>query len=122
SDAGTALNYAIDNVAAIVTTGCQAPVPDLRNLIVATDNCTPSNSLQFTQNPPPGTLLPRGDNTITFTATDQAGNTSTACQTTFTVADNTPPVLAGCANVSATTDPATACSAVVTYTLPTASD
>src|SRR5207247_106782 len=45
-----------------------------------------------------------------------------SCTFTVTVTDNDAPVLAGCNNVSATTDPASACSAVVTYALPTATD
>src|SRR5207249_8167963 len=52
---------------------------------------------------------------------DSSGNIGT-CSFTVTVTDNDAPLLAGCTNVSATTDPATACSAVVTYTLPTATD
>src|SRR5439155_913027 len=55
------------------------------------------------------------------TATDTSSNTG-SCTFTVTVTDNDAPVLAGCNNVSATTDPASACSAVVTYALPTATD
>ena len=57
----------------------------------------------------------------TFTATDASGNIKT-CQQTITVQDNTDPVLSACpTNITVNVDPMS-CTAVVTYTDPTAVD
>src|SRR5207237_1030837 len=71
---------------------CQAAVPNVLSAITASDNCTPSGSLVFTQSPAAGTLVNLGTTVITVTATDAAGNTG-SCTTTFTVADTTAPVI-----------------------------
>jgi hypothetical protein len=71
---------------------CQATVPDLRTLVVATDNCTPADQLTITQNPAPGTVVGAGVTVITLTITDAAGN-ATTCTINFTVVDVTPPVI-----------------------------
>jgi uncharacterized repeat protein (TIGR01451 family) len=61
----------------------------------ATDNCsTPTISRS-----PSGNTFPVGSTTVTWTATDAAGNSSTATQT-VTVIDNTPPVISCPANVT----------------------
>ena len=59
----------------------QAAVPDFTADSVAGDNCGP---VTVTQSPLAGTLLERGTHVITLTATDAAGNVTTAT-TTFTV-------------------------------------
>src|SRR4029434_9942879 len=46
----------------------------------------------LTQSPTAGTMVGLGAHTITVTATDAAGNSS-SCTTTFTVIDNTPPTV-----------------------------
>src|SRR5438132_8521564 len=56
------------------------------------DSCSPPNAITLTQTPAAGTLVDLGTNTITVTATDQAGNSGT-CTTTFTVTDNTAPTV-----------------------------
>ena len=75
----------------------------------ASDNCagvTVSRS-------PSGNTFPVGTTTVTWTATDWAGNTATATQT-VTVVDNTPPVVTPPAAVTAYTGPgATSCGTVV---------
>jgi uncharacterized repeat protein (TIGR01451 family) len=75
----------------------------------ATDNCgTPSISRS-----PSGNTFPVGTTTVTWTATDAAGNSSTATQT-VTVIDNTPPTIAAPPNVTAYTGPgATSCGTTV---------
>lgn len=69
---------------------CQAPLPNLVPLVVASDTCTPTNALVITQNPAPGTLLGLGSHTVMLTVTDGSGNQA-ACGVQFTVNDTTPP-------------------------------
>jgi uncharacterized repeat protein (TIGR01451 family) len=66
---------------------CQAAIPDRRSQATTSDNC---GAVTVTQSPAPGTMVGLGPHTITLTATDSSGNTST-CQTTFTVVDTTAP-------------------------------
>src|SRR5207245_113487 len=85
----------------------------------ANDNCSGAT---VTQNKglPSGSAFPTGTTQIEYTATDACGNTST-CNFTVTVVDNTPPVMACPADVLKAND-AGGCDAVVSYTVPTASD
>jgi hypothetical protein len=73
---------------ASANSSCQAAIPDVATGS-ATDNCGP---VTVTQSPAAGTMVGLGPHTITITATDGAGNTSTAT-TTFTVNDTTGPVI-----------------------------
>lgn len=66
-----------------------ATMPDLTGQVEATDNCT---TVTITQSPAAGTTLGSGNTPVTFTATDNAGNTTT-CSATVTVTDNTPPTI-----------------------------
>ncbi len=75
---------------------CQAAVPNFAANVTATDNCTAAASLTITQSPAVGTLVSTGVTTVTLTVKDAANNTAT-CSTTFTVTDNTPPVIVSCA-------------------------
>lgn len=61
----------------------QATIPNVVALATATDNAGP---VTITQSPLAGTVVGVGTHTITITARDAAGNTSTAT-TTFTVVD-----------------------------------
>ncbi len=72
---------------------CQAAVPDFTATTVATDNCGP---VVISQLPLAGTLVGQGVTNVTITAKDGALLTAT-CSTTFTVTDNTPPVITTCA-------------------------
>ncbi|MGD1848490.1 MAG: HYR domain-containing protein, partial [Salibacteraceae bacterium] len=87
--------------------------------VTTSDNC-PGETLSQIAGLPSGATFPVGITTNTFVATDLAGNTDT-CTFTVTVADTTAPVIACPANISQGND-AGQCSAVVTYTLPTATD
>src|SRR5207253_7513683 len=80
---------------------CQAPVPDVSSGATTSDNC---GSVTVTQSPAAGTIVGQGQHTITLTATDSSGNTST-CTTTFTVNDTTPPTITCPATTSTNTDP-----------------
>ncbi|MBI5914487.1 MAG: HYR domain-containing protein [Bacteroidetes bacterium] len=99
--------------------------PDSCNAIVnwtvttPTDNCGIST---FTSNHSPGETFAVGPaTTVTYTATDAAGNVTT-CSFTVTVEDGQDPVLAGCpANVAQDND-LDSCNALITLVAPTASD
>jgi uncharacterized repeat protein (TIGR01451 family) len=79
----------------------------------ATDNC---GAVTVTRSPS-GNTFSVGNTTITWTATDAAGNLTTATQT-VTVIDNTPPTLTPPANVTAYTGAsATSCGTVVSDTV-----
>ena len=71
---------------------CQAAVPNFVPQVVASDNCTPAESLVITQDIAPGTLLGLGQHTVTITVRDLSGNAST-CPVLFTVVDTTPPTI-----------------------------
>jgi CHRD domain/HYR domain len=65
----------------------------------ATDNCPPNLSLTYVTSPTAGLMhgaeFPVGVTTVTYTAVDGYGNSST-CSFTITVEDNTAPVVMGC--------------------------
>lgn len=87
---------------------------------VVSDNCVGANLVQ-TAGLPAGSAFPKGTTSITYLATDAAGNTAT-CSFTVTVTDNENPVIAGCpASISVSTDPGM-CTATVSWTNPTATD
>ena len=87
----------------------------------ATDDCTATGSLAWTESHSSGATFPVGTTTVTYTVKDSSGNTST-CTFTVTVVDNTAPVIAGCpTNIITTNDPG-ACGALVSWTEPTATD
>jgi len=69
---------------------CQALVPDFTASAAAIDIC--GSAITFTQSPAAGTAVTVGVTTVTVTATDSYHNSS-SCQTTFTVADTTPPTI-----------------------------
>lgn len=81
-----------DNAVGSNSGNCETVVPDLRPLVVVSDNCTPASGLIVTQNPAPGTVLGSGQHSITVTVTDAAGN-SASCSSPITVGDTTPPVI-----------------------------
>lgn len=105
-------NISVNNDAGV----CGAKV----NWIAATavDNC-PGVTIASTHQS--GDLFPIGTTTVTYTATDAYGNTSTA-SFTITVSDNEAPVINGMpANISTSNDQGV-CAAKVNWTLPTAVD
>jgi len=87
----------------------------------ATDNVDGAVTPVQTAGPAPGSAFPLGSTTITYTATDTAGNVATA-SFTVTVGDTEPPVFADVPDdISTDTDPGED-TAVVTWTVPTATD
>lgn len=83
----------------------------------ATDNC---REVTLTSTHNPGDAFPVGTTTVTYTATDEAGNSAT-CSFNVIVNDETAPVITGCpSNIMATTD--NSCQVNVSWTAPTATD
>ena len=83
----------------------------------ASDNC----SAVLTSTHISGSLFPVGVTTVTYTATDPANNTA-SCSFTVTVTDNQLPVISNCpTNISVNSD-AGQCGAIVSWTVPTATD
>lgn len=84
----------------------------------AADNC---GIQSFTSNHNSGDAFPIGTTVVTYTATDIHGNVST-CSFNVLVIDNELPVISNCpANISLNND-AGLCTAVATWTAPTAAD
>src|SRR5690554_1655425 len=83
-----------------------------------TDNCT-GTTLTSTHNS--GDTFPFGTTTVTYTATDAAGNVQT-CSFEVTVNDNEAPVFTACPSDIAQDVDAGSCDAVVTWTAPTFTD
>jgi len=84
-----------------------------------TDNCTGPVIAQ-TAGPVSGSAFPLGVTTVTYTATDGSGNTST-CSFTVTVSDVTAPVIVDCPadiNLSA----GASCTSIATWSAPTVTD
>jgi hypothetical protein len=73
-------------------TNCTATV-DLRPRVTVTENS--AAPVTITQSPSQTTQLGLGTHTLTFVATDAAGNQSGSCTTTVTVVDSTPPTITG---------------------------
>ncbi|MFG6687678.1 LamG-like jellyroll fold domain-containing protein [Mariniflexile sp. HNIBRBA6329] len=70
------------------------------------DNCSSTFTYSSTRsdNEPLNAVFPVGTTTITWTATDEAGNTSASCTQTVSITDNEPPV-ASCKNITIALDP-----------------
>ena len=84
----------------------------------ATDLVDPNPTVTAT--PPGGSTFPLGTTTVTVTATDHSGN-STSAHFTIDVQDTTPPVLAN-VPASMTVEATGPAGAVATFTIPTATD
>ncbi|SFT63392.1 gliding motility-associated C-terminal domain-containing protein [Lishizhenia tianjinensis] len=85
---------------------------------IAIDNCS---GVTLSSNYPNGSVLPLGTTTITYTATDAVGLTST-CSFNVTVVDNQAPVFDDCPADIVVDNDSALCEAIVTWTTPTATD
>ena len=81
------------------------------------DNCPGAT---MSSNASPGDFFPVGTTTVTYTATDAAGNSS-SCSFDITVSDVEDPVIACPGNIVMDNDPAQ-CGAVVTWAIPSPTD
>ncbi|HKQ46703.1 MAG TPA: HYR domain-containing protein [Phycisphaerae bacterium] len=77
---------------------CNALVPDLTPMVVATDNCTLAGDLIVDQTPVAGSpLMGLGLTPIHITVTDPGSALIAECDTSVTVVDNMPPAIDTCA-------------------------
>ncbi len=88
-------------------------------LPTATDDC--SGVRGITSSAPANKTYNPGVTVVIFTATDNAGNTST-CSASITVSENVPPVFSNCPGGQAINLPAAKCDTTFTWTAPTATD
>jgi hypothetical protein len=120
----------VDNQRPIVT-GCPAPITVSAaagtcgkqvfwNPPTASDNCP---GVMMTGNHVSGDIFPVGTTTVTYTATDAVGLTTT-CSFDVVVTDNEKPVISNCPqNITVNTGTnSTMCSQTATWTAPTATD
>lgn len=70
---------------------CGAILPDLTGLVTASDNCTSSAGLSFSQNPASGTAVYNGDS-IAITVYDLSNNANT-CKIAVAIVDTLSPIL-----------------------------
>lgn len=93
--------------------------PTSTGTATASDNCDPNPSVTFSDSSVPGCGMTEVI-TRTWTAIDASGNTI-SCDQVITVVDNTQPSATCPSDITVNNDPGL-CEAVVTYSLPTASD
>ncbi len=87
----------------------------------ATDNCP--GTITWTKSHLPGSTFDSGTTTVTYTATDADGNVSDVCSFNVIVTDNQKPIISNCpANIVTGPNPVTGCTAMVSWTEPTATD
>jgi VCBS repeat-containing protein len=104
------------NKTLVLGANCSASLPDYRSQATVSDNCTAAANITITQSPAPGTVVNGiGTTTVTLTATDASGNTS-SCSFTVTQIDQTAPVL------TCQPDKTVGCNVTVTFDQPTATD
>jgi gliding motility-associated-like protein len=85
---------------------------------IATDGCSGVDTIFRT---PAGNVFNAGNTTVTFTAVDNSGNSST-CTMVVTVVASTIPVISNCPSGQTVSADPQACGAIVTWTPPTAAD
>ncbi|MEM9835352.1 MAG: HYR domain-containing protein [Bacteroidota bacterium] len=86
-----------------VDANCDAAAPDLLPSIQLSDNCSANSAITLSQSPVTGAALSLGSNSITITATDEAGNVNN-CTTNVMVVDGIDPVLNCIASTSVVAD------------------
>ncbi|WP_415686423.1 Ig-like domain-containing protein [Gillisia hiemivivida] len=87
---------------------------------IAIDNSDLDVTVTQTAGPASGEVFPVGTTTVTFTATDAAGNQA-SCSFDVTITDNEDPIFDTVSDINVNTD-ADSCGAVVTFSAPTATD
>jgi len=79
-----------NNQTIYANSNCEAILPDYRSSVTSTDNC--DTDVSISQSPNPGTTISGNTNTISLTATDNAGN-YTSVSFNVDVDDDTNPVI-----------------------------
>jgi HYR domain len=103
------------NISVSLSSGCSTAVS--WTAPTATDNC---GDVTLTSTHNPGHTFAKGTTLVTYTATDDAGNTAT-CSFNVTVDDAINPVITGCpSNITVSAN--ASCQATVNWTAPTVSD
>ncbi len=92
----------------IADINCEAIMPDLSTGILASDNC----NVFIAQDPPIGTVITIGQTVVTFTASDDAGNTST-CAVVQVVVDRESPQILVCAATPEDLEANASCQAIM---------
>ena len=82
-----------NGTAGLTNPGCFYILPDLRSRLRIFDSCSSAKLVVVQQSPLPGTLLPPGEHTISFTGTDVRGNVGTASFVLTVLPDDAPPTL-----------------------------
>ncbi len=75
----------------VVSATCEVAIPDFVGTAVAMDNC--ANTVMVNQAPVAGTLVGKGSQVVTLTATDECNNSTSTCLVNFNVNDNIDPIL-----------------------------
>lgn len=118
----------VDNVAPILTCPADSIMPATQDTcgafpiwadVTATDDCdasvTPTSAFQ------PGEFFSVGSTVVTYSATDQSGNTG-ICSFTITVTEDVPPFITGCPSDIGISLPPGDCETVASWALPIATD
>jgi hypothetical protein len=79
-----------NTVVVALNTNCLLVIPAIQ--FTATDNCTPTSKLVYSQSPPAGTIVSGPSATVTVTVTDLCGNSS-QCSVTVEGESKTGPVI-----------------------------
>jgi gliding motility-associated-like protein len=98
---------------------CEATLPDYRDSINVSDNCSATANIDLIQFPPAGSVID-DDTTVKIYAEDEAGNLD-SCSFVVFFEDNASPTITCPSDIAKTTDPGS-CSAVVTWPAPTVVD
>jgi gliding motility-associated-like protein len=99
---------------------CVGVMPDYSDSISVSDNCSPLDSIVFSQFPAAGASVSALSTNASMTVLDEAGNSST-CNFTVTLVDNTDPAVICPNEIIQDTDP-DHCDAVVTWASPARTD
>jgi gliding motility-associated-like protein len=102
----------------VTANGSECNVNVALPLLQATDDCS---GLDNTVSSHPGSVYSVGVTTVTYTVSDVAGNTAT-CTTVVTVGESIPPVFTSCPTGVTGVAPDTACSTLVQWVTPNATD
>ncbi|SDX36077.1 Calx-beta domain-containing protein, partial [Lutibacter oricola] len=86
------------------------------------DNCTSSANIVWTKSHTPGTVFSPGTTTVTYVATDEAGNNSVTCSFDVVVEDSQKPVITNCPTTITQNTDSGLCTAAVSWVEPSASD